>query len=180
MLTERYPRALTYSAGIHVWHHSVGEGSMADLLSASALVLQATGDEDLAIAALVHDAVDACGGTGRIADLRARFGDRVAATVAGCSLPDDEAWQASRTQRERLGARLDMLSTADSDSLLILVAVATVEARALAAAGPAQRVNDDLRADYLAASRLIARERPLPTVLAAAFDQAVDGLHTTV
>ena len=179
MLTERYPRALTYSAGIHVWHHSVGGGSMADLLSASALVLQATGDED---------SRSPLWSTTPSTPAAAPDGSRTCAPASGTgSLQPSPAAACPMTRPGRRPARsgsgLPPAGTAehrDSDSLLVLVAVATVEARALAAAGPAQRVNDDLRADYLAASRLMARERPLPTVLAAAFDQAVDGLHTTV
>ena len=41
--------------------------------------------EDEAIGALLHDAVEDQGGEARLADIRARFGDRVAEIVLGCS-----------------------------------------------------------------------------------------------
>jgi (p)ppGpp synthase/HD superfamily hydrolase len=54
----------------------------------AALVIDAGGDEDLAIAALLHDAVEDQGGSSRLADIRARFGCRVAAIVDGCTDAD--------------------------------------------------------------------------------------------
>jgi (p)ppGpp synthase/HD superfamily hydrolase len=55
------------------------------LMAVAALVLEAGGDEDLAIAALLHDVVEDCGGHPVLEDVRARFGDRVASIVEGCT-----------------------------------------------------------------------------------------------
>jgi (p)ppGpp synthase/HD superfamily hydrolase len=55
------------------------------LLVVSATVLEYGGDEDLAIAALLHDSVEDQGGKPRLEDVRNRFGDRVANIVKGCS-----------------------------------------------------------------------------------------------
>jgi (p)ppGpp synthase/HD superfamily hydrolase len=55
------------------------------LLSVAALVLEAGGDEDQAIAALLHDVVEDCGGEPMLEEVRQRFGDRVADTVQGCT-----------------------------------------------------------------------------------------------
>jgi GTP pyrophosphokinase len=52
------------------------------------LVIEDGGDEDQAIAALLHDAVEDQGGKPRLDDIRARFGDRVAGIVAGCTDAD--------------------------------------------------------------------------------------------
>jgi (p)ppGpp synthase/HD superfamily hydrolase len=48
-------------------------------------VLEAGGDEDMAIAALLHDVVEDCGGLPRLRDVRRRFGPRVARIVEGCT-----------------------------------------------------------------------------------------------
>jgi len=58
---------------------------LSHLMSVAALVLEAGGDEDQAIAALLHDVVEDCGGEPVLAEVRQRFGDRVAGIVQGCS-----------------------------------------------------------------------------------------------
>jgi len=58
---------------------------MAHLMSVSALVLEHGGDEDQAIAALLHDAVEDQGGLPRLIEIRRKFGERVANIVAACS-----------------------------------------------------------------------------------------------
>lgn len=58
---------------------------VAHLLAVCALVLEAGGDEDEAIAALLHDAVEDQGGVPRLNEIRDRFGHRVAEIVDGCT-----------------------------------------------------------------------------------------------
>ncbi len=58
---------------------------VAHLIGVASLVLEAGGDEDLAIAALLHDVVEDCGGTPMLKELRRRFGARVARIVDGCT-----------------------------------------------------------------------------------------------
>lgn len=55
------------------------------LMSVAALVLEAGGGEDEAVAALLHDVVEDCGGAPVLGEVRQRFGDRVAKIVAGCT-----------------------------------------------------------------------------------------------
>lgn len=55
------------------------------LMSVAALVLEAGGDEDQAIAGLLHDVVEDCGGKQILEQVQRRFGDRVAKIVQGCS-----------------------------------------------------------------------------------------------
>lgn len=55
------------------------------LLATAGLVLEHGGDEDQAIAALLHDGPEDQGGEPTLALIRARFGHRVAAIVEGCS-----------------------------------------------------------------------------------------------
>jgi GTP pyrophosphokinase len=58
---------------------------IAHLMGVASLVLEAGGDEDLAIAALLHDVVEDCGGAPMLKEVRRRFGGRVAAIVDGCT-----------------------------------------------------------------------------------------------
>ncbi len=55
------------------------------LMAVASLVLEAGGDEDMAIAALLHDVVEDCGGMPTLRDVRKRFGRRVAKIVEGCT-----------------------------------------------------------------------------------------------
>src|SRR5262249_43902212 len=58
---------------------------IAHLMSVSALVIEAGCDEDVAIAALLHDVVEDCGGRPMLNEVRRRFGPRVADIVEGCT-----------------------------------------------------------------------------------------------
>jgi (p)ppGpp synthase/HD superfamily hydrolase len=55
------------------------------LMSVAGLVLEAGGGEDEAVAALLHDVVEDCGGHPVLEDVRSRFGNRVANIVEGCT-----------------------------------------------------------------------------------------------
>jgi (p)ppGpp synthase/HD superfamily hydrolase len=58
---------------------------LSHLMAVTALVLEGGGDEDLAIAALLHDVVEDCGGMPRLREVRKLFGKRVASIVEGCT-----------------------------------------------------------------------------------------------
>ena len=55
------------------------------VLGVAAAVVDHGGDEDLLIAALLHDAVEDGGGLPRLHEIRQRFGARVAHVVEACS-----------------------------------------------------------------------------------------------
>jgi (p)ppGpp synthase/HD superfamily hydrolase len=55
------------------------------LLSVTSIVIEYGGDEDMAIAALLHDAVEDQGGVPRLREIRRKFGRRVAHIVEGCT-----------------------------------------------------------------------------------------------
>lgn len=61
---------------------------LAHLMGVASLVLEAGGDEDLAIAALLHDVVEDCGGAPMLREVRRCFGSRVAKIVDGCTDAD--------------------------------------------------------------------------------------------
>lgn len=58
---------------------------LSHLMAVASLVLEAGGDEDMAIAALLHDVVEDCGGMPRLREIRRQFGPRVARIVEGCT-----------------------------------------------------------------------------------------------
>jgi (p)ppGpp synthase/HD superfamily hydrolase len=55
------------------------------LLGVTSIVIEYGGDEDMAIAALLHDAVEDRGGMPRLHEIRKKFGKRVAQIVDGCT-----------------------------------------------------------------------------------------------
>jgi (p)ppGpp synthase/HD superfamily hydrolase len=94
------------------------------LLGVSSLVLEAGGTEDEAIAGLLHDSVEDCGGLRRLADVRARFGCTVADIVLACSDSTDEKWKMSVGYWERKQKYLDHLEAPDTDARAVLVSIA--------------------------------------------------------
>ena len=86
-LTDRFDRALLYATHVHGGQvrKRTSTPYVAHLLAVAATVLEYGGDEDLAIAALLHDSVEDQGGQGRLEDVRNRFGERVARIVEACS-----------------------------------------------------------------------------------------------
>lgn len=92
---------------------------IAHLMSVAALVLEAGGDEDQAIAALLHDVVEDCGGKTMLEEVRLTFGPRVAHIVEGCS---DADTYPKPPWRERKEQYLAHLPGADVDVRLVSVA----------------------------------------------------------
>ena len=94
---------------------------IAHLMGVASLVLEAGGDEDLAIAALLHDVVEDCGGQPMLKEVRRRFGTRVAHVVEGCT-DDDTGIDPKPPWRERKETYLRHLRTADADTRLVSAA----------------------------------------------------------
>ncbi len=89
-LSSDFEDALAYAARIHRKQRRKGADTpyVAHLLAVAAIVLEHGADENEAIAALLHDAVEDQGGQARLVKIEKRFGDRVAAIVEGCSDTD--------------------------------------------------------------------------------------------
>ena len=87
MTSDRFQDALAYAERLHRTQTRKGNDIpyVAHLLAVCAIVLEWGGDEDTAIAALLHDAVEDQGGFATLAAIRGRFGLRVAEIVAACS-----------------------------------------------------------------------------------------------
>src|SRR6202166_2356360 len=86
-LGKRFDRALLYATAAHATQFRKGTRRpyIAHLLGVASIVLTHGGDEDEAIAALLHDAVEDQGGKPRLRDIRRKFGVRVARIVAECT-----------------------------------------------------------------------------------------------
>ena len=92
---------------------------LAHLMGVASLVLEAGGNEDLAIAALLHDLVEDCGGAPVLKEIRRRFGPRVAKVVEGCT---DTDTYPKPPWRERKENYIRHLKRADADTRLVSAA----------------------------------------------------------
>jgi len=135
VLTDRFDRALLYAT--HVHGGQVRKGTtipyVAHLLAVAATVLEYGGSEDMAIAGLLHDAVEDQGGEPRLADIRNRFGDRVADIVRSCSdsVVNTAAGQKKEAWRVRKLDYIEHLKTVDRETLLIALSDKVHNARSI-------------------------------------------------
>ena len=86
-LGPRLQRAFRYAAEKHdgQTRKQSAVPYLSHLMAVASLVLEAGGDEDMAIAALLHDVVEDCGGMPRLREIRKQFGPRVSKIVEGCT-----------------------------------------------------------------------------------------------
>lgn len=86
-LGSRLQKAFRYAAEKHAGQARKGTAVpyLSHLMAVMSLVLEAGGDEEMAIAALLHDVVEDCGGMPRLREIRKQFGPRVAKIVEGCT-----------------------------------------------------------------------------------------------
>ena len=129
-LGPRFLRAFLFAAEKHAGQtrNASTIPYIAHLKGVTSLVLEAGGDEDLAIAALLHDVVEECGGAPMLKEVHRRFGGRVAKVVDGCTDADTfpkPPW------RERKETYIKQVETASVPVLLIMVADKLQNGRAL-------------------------------------------------
>ena len=132
-LSERFCDALVFAARLHANQRRKlsGEPYVAHLLRVAGIALEHGADEDEAVAALLHDAVEDQGGaaTGRL--IGERFGPRVAEIVHGCSDTDQTP---KPPWRERKEAHLAHLREASASVRLISAADKLDNVRSILAA----------------------------------------------
>jgi (p)ppGpp synthase/HD superfamily hydrolase len=87
IFSGRFNQALGYAARLHArqTRKRTDRPYIGHLLSVTSIVIEYGGDEEMAIAALLHDAVEDQGGTPRLREIRRKFGKRVAHIVNGCT-----------------------------------------------------------------------------------------------
>jgi len=120
-LGPRFLRAFHFAAEKHAGQTRKASAIpyIAHLMGVASLVLEFGGDEDMAIAALLHDVVEDCGGTPMLKEVRRRFGSRVANIVEGCT---DSFTDPKPPWRERKESYLRHLKAADVETRLVSAA----------------------------------------------------------
>ena len=128
--TARLEEALVYATRLHNGQSRKGTEIpyLAHLLAVTALVIEWGGDEDMAIAALLHDAVEDQGGLETLADIRRRFGERVAVIVDGCT---DSYKIPKLPWKQRKEAYIRKLGTESADVRLVSLADKLHNARSI-------------------------------------------------
>jgi len=120
-LSSHYDMALDYVANVHrTQQRKFGKiPYLSHLLRVSGLALDYGASEDVAIAALLHDAVEDCGGVSRLEEIRKIFGDFIADIVfeTSDSLSADPKRKAP--WRERKEAYLERLATGLKEAALV-------------------------------------------------------------
>jgi (p)ppGpp synthase/HD superfamily hydrolase len=103
VLGQRFEQALQFAAATHRSQVRKGSGTpyVGHLLGVCSLVIEDGGDEDEAIAALLHDAAEDQGGEEMLGEIRGRFGNDVADIVAACSDTFESPKPPWRTRKER-------------------------------------------------------------------------------
>lgn len=120
-LGARFDDALVYASEAHRAQRRKGTETpyIAHLLGVASIAIEQGADEDQAIAALLHDAVEDQGGSDRLEDIRARYGERVAAIVADCTDTDVMPKPPWRARKEAYVASLEVKP---ADSLFVSLA----------------------------------------------------------
>ena len=139
MLGERFDRALLLASELHRTQvrKESGVPYVSHVLAVAALALEHGADEDQAIAALLHDAVEDQGGLPTAERIRAQFGARVADLVLALS---DAVVAPKPPWRQRKERYLAHLAHAAADVLLVSACDKVHNARCIvadhAAVGP--------------------------------------------
>lgn len=117
-LGARFQAAVEFAARKHDGQTRKGKSVpyIAHLLSVASIVLEAGGDEDSAIAALLHDVVEDCGGRPVLREIELEFGSRVAHIVEGCT---DSFGTPKPPWKERKDSYLARLRTEDAGTRLV-------------------------------------------------------------
>jgi GTP pyrophosphokinase len=140
MLGERFDRAFLLASELHRHHRRKESGVpyLSHLLAVTSLALEHGADEDQAIAALLHDAVEDQGGLPTAERIRAAFGPRVHDLVLGLT---DAVVTPKPPWRERKEVYLAHLAHAPDEVLLVSACDKVHNARCIvadhAAVGPA-------------------------------------------
>jgi GTP pyrophosphokinase len=130
VLGERFEQALGFAAAAYRFQLRKGAGIpyVGHLLGVCSLVIEDGGNEDEAIAALLHDAAEDQGGERMLEEIRRRFGDSVAAIVAACS---DTFELPKPPERARKESYLEHLESQPESVLRVSLADKLFNARAI-------------------------------------------------
>lgn len=119
-MSDRFSDALVYAAAKH--HRQRRKGSetpyISHLLQVAGLALEHGADEDVAIAALLHDVIEDCGRESHD-EIQVRFGERVLEIVVKCSDTLDKDAE-TRSWLERKEDYIRHLQEENSEDVLLV------------------------------------------------------------
>ncbi|MFP4122954.1 HD domain-containing protein [Coleofasciculus sp.] len=120
-LSQRFTDALTFATELHANQTRKGNGVpyIAHLLAVSSIALEYGANEDEAIAALLHDAIEDQGGAATREEIRRRFGDTITDIVDGCTDADTTP---KPPWRQRKAAYIAHIPTASASVRLVSAA----------------------------------------------------------
>ena len=120
-LSRHFEKALVYGTRIHggQLRKKTGIPYIAHILGVTAIAMEYGANETEAIAALLHDAVEDCGGAKRLRDIERKFGKAVAKIVDGCT---DTYETPKPPWRERKQAYLAHLKSSSASTRLVSAA----------------------------------------------------------
>ena len=129
-LGPRFNEAFVFAAQKHAGQMKKGTGVpyISHVMGVAGLVLEAGGDEEMAIAALLHDVVEDCGGMPVLKEIEKKFGARVAHIVDGCT---DSYGSPKPPWRERKEKYLTRVRDEDDETRLVSVADKVHNTRAI-------------------------------------------------
>jgi (p)ppGpp synthase/HD superfamily hydrolase len=132
MNSPRFRHAFAYAATLHAadLRKSTNAPYLSHLLEVCGIVLRYGGDEDAAIAALLHDSAEDHGGKPRIVDIERNFGKRVASIVYQCT---DSTKRPKQSWEVRKRDYLKHLPRASRGGLLVSAADKLSNVRAILA-----------------------------------------------
>lgn len=121
---ERFSRAIARATEWHSDQKRKGTETpyLSHLLGVASLVLEDGGDEDQAIAGLLHDAAEDAGGEKVLVIIGAEFGERVESIVRSCSDSLTEDREAKLPWAERKEAAIAHLRQAPVETLTVAAA----------------------------------------------------------
>ena len=130
ILGARFQEALVFASQLHSRQFRKGSKTpyIAHLLAVAATVIQFGADEDEAIAALLHDAIEDQGGEGARQKIRELFGEQVVEIVNGCT---DSDTSPKPPWRQRKVAYLEHLRSASPSVRLVVAADKLHNARSI-------------------------------------------------
>jgi (p)ppGpp synthase/HD superfamily hydrolase len=128
--SDKFTQALSFAAKLH--NGQLRKGTqipyISHLLSVSAIVMRNGGDEEQAIAALLHDSVEDQGGINLLSDIESKFGARVAKIVKQCS---DSFEKPKPPWDQRKKAYVATIAHKSDDAILISMADKVDNARTI-------------------------------------------------
>ena len=113
ILSQRFIDALTFATTLHANQIRKGSGVpyISHLLGVTSIALEHGANEDEAIAALLHDAIEDQGGAATREEIRRRFGDTVTEIVNGCTDADTTPKPPWQQRKEAYIAHIPTAST---------------------------------------------------------------------